>query len=207
MLTEADPEKIVWETLPDGDIGLRTPPGGGPVAEEQSYSVLSDGSFYCVYRSIDGHPVFTYSRDGGHTWDEPKYKHYADGRLMKHPRAANFVWKCSNGKYIYWFHNHGGTWYEDRNPVWISGGIEKDSPDGRIIEWTQPEILMYEDDVYVRMSYPDMIEEDGKIFITETNKNAGRVREIPAEFIEKMWNQFEIAEVEKEGLITVKNKL
>lgn len=36
MLTENDPEKIRWETLPDGDIGLRTPKGGGPVSEEQS---------------------------------------------------------------------------------------------------------------------------------------------------------------------------
>ena len=41
---------------------------------------------------------------------------FANGRLMKHPRAANFAWKCENGKYLYWFHNHGGNWYEDRNP-------------------------------------------------------------------------------------------
>ena len=37
ILTERDPEKITWETLPDGDVGLRTPPGGGPIAEEQSF--------------------------------------------------------------------------------------------------------------------------------------------------------------------------
>jgi hypothetical protein len=30
----------VWETLPDGEVGLRTPPGGGPIAEEQSTVVL-----------------------------------------------------------------------------------------------------------------------------------------------------------------------
>ena len=71
ILTETDPEKIRWETLPDGEIGLRTPPGGGPVAAEQSYSLLSDGSIYCVYRTIDGHPVNCYSRDGGHTWEPP----------------------------------------------------------------------------------------------------------------------------------------
>ena len=40
ILSEDDPEQITWETLPDGDAGLRTPPGGGPVAEEQSYSVF-----------------------------------------------------------------------------------------------------------------------------------------------------------------------
>ena len=57
ILTERDPEKITFETLPDGDIGLRTPAGGGRVAEEQSIVKLSDGSLYCVYRTIDGWPA------------------------------------------------------------------------------------------------------------------------------------------------------
>ena len=43
ILTERDPAKITFETLPDGDIGLRTPPGGGRVSEEQSIVKLSDG--------------------------------------------------------------------------------------------------------------------------------------------------------------------
>jgi hypothetical protein len=212
LLSETDPEKNCWETLPDGDVGLRTPPGGGPISEEQSYVVLSDGSFYVVYRSIDGYPVESYSRDDGHTWSQPQYKRYADGRMMKHPRAANFVWKCENGKYIYWFHNHGGRFvremwgepsinngllsingctphspYDDRNPVWLCGGIEADSPDGKILKWSQPEIVLYTDDPFVRMSYPDLIEDDGKYFITETQKNTARVHEIPTDFIEKIW--------------------
>ena len=68
ILTESDPKKIVWETLPEGDAGLRAPPGGGLIAEEQSYTVLSDGAIYCVYRTIDGHPAYAYSRDGGRNW-------------------------------------------------------------------------------------------------------------------------------------------
>ena len=108
ILTERDPEKIHWQTLPDGDVAIRQPAGGGPIAEEQSFSVLSDGSFFCVFRTIDGYSAYTYSRDGGHTWDPSQYMRYADGRLMKHRRAANFAWRCQNGKYIYWFHNHSG---------------------------------------------------------------------------------------------------
>lgn len=212
LLLEKDPLKILWETLPDGDIGLRTPPGGGPIAAEQSYSLLSDGSIYCVYRSIDGHPVYTYSRDGGHTWDTPRYKRYADGRLMKHPRAANFAWRCQNGKFLYWFHNHGGRFirehprrrsmaYQDRNPVWICGGMEIDSPQGKIIQWTQPEILLYDDDTLVRMSYPDLVEEDGQYFFTETQKDIARVHQIPATFLEKLWQQFSNKAVSKKALI------
>jgi hypothetical protein len=54
FLTEPDPERITFETLPDGDVGLRTPAGGGRVAGEQSVVKLSDGPLFCVYRTIDG---------------------------------------------------------------------------------------------------------------------------------------------------------
>ena len=207
-----DPAEANWETLPDGDIGLRTPPGGGPIAGEQSFSVLSDGSFYCVYRSIDGYPVFTYSRDEGHTWDTPKYLRYANGRLVKHPRAANFAWKCENGKFLYWFHNHGGKFisehpnrrsmaYNDRNPVWLSGGIEKDSKQGKVIEWSQPEILLYDDDPLIRMSYPDLVEDKGNYYITETQKDIARVHQIDQNLLEGLWNQFSNDEKSIKGFV------
>jgi hypothetical protein len=178
ILKESDPHCLRWETLPAGDIGLRAPVGGGPIAEEQSYSVLSDGSFYCVYRTIDGHPACSYSRDEGQTWSDPQFECYADGHPIKHPRAANFAWRCENGKYIYWFHNHGGKWYEDRNPVWLSGGVESDSPEGRIIQWSQPEIALYDDDTYIRISYPDLLEEDGEYYLFETQKDLARVHKL-----------------------------
>lgn len=209
ILTEQDPAKIRWETLPDGDVGLRTPAGGGRVSEEQSYSVLSDGTLYVVYRSVDGYPVESYSRDGGHTWSAARYKCFADGRRMKHPRAANFAWRCENGQWLYWFHNHGGrfvpkldpTGFEDRNPVWVSAGREIDTPAGRELSWSEPEILLYEDDPFVRMSYPDLLEEDGKVYVTETNKDRARVHELDRAFLEALWGQHARREVAREGLL------
>lgn len=202
MNTEKDPNKLVWETLPDGDIGLITPKGGGLIAEEQSMVVLSDKSIYCVYRSIDGHPVETYSRDKGHTWEQPQYKRYADNRLMKHPRAANFVWKCKNGKYLYWYHNNGSKWYENRNPAFLCSGIEYDTKEGRRIKWSQPEVLLYHEDPGVRMSYPDFIEDSDKYYITETQKLDARVHEIPEKFLQSLWNQFESSDITDEGLLS-----
>ncbi len=198
LLAADDPAAARWETLPDGDIGLRAPAGGGPIAEEQSYCVLSDNTIYCVYRTIAGHPAESTSRDGGRTWSTPRYKCFADGRRMKHPRAANFVWRCRNGRYLYWFHNHGGRFiggrpdaleiaYEDRNPVWLSAGVEIDTPAGRAIAWSEPEIALYDDDPFVRMSYPDLIEEAGRYFLTETQKDVARVHEIPGDLLEGMW--------------------
>jgi hypothetical protein len=216
ILTERDPAKISFETLPDGDIGLRTPTGGGRVAEEQSIAALSDGSLFCVYRTVDGWPVHAYSRDGGQRWTAPEYMTYAPGgRRVKHPRAANFVWRCSNGKFLYWFHNHGGSFiaamqadtsgatgnpYNDRNPAWLMAGTERATPEGKIIEWSQPEILLYDDDPFIRMSYPDLVEEGGKFFITETQKNVGRVHEIPAALVYGLFGQAEGRTVARQGL-------
>lgn len=213
ILTERDPSRITWETLPEGDKGIRTPAeGGGPIAEEQSFSVMSDGSIFCVFRTIDGHSAYSYSRDGGRTWEPSQYMRFADGRLMKHPRAANFAWRCENGRYIYWFHNHGGRFirehprrrtiaYEDRNPVWLVGGVEADSPKGKIIRWSQPEIALYDDDPYIRMSYPDLVEDGGNYFLTETQKDVARVHTVSPVLLEGMWNQFDAQEFSREGLV------
>ncbi|MCC6355425.1 MAG: hypothetical protein IT577_16160 [Verrucomicrobiae bacterium] len=215
ILTERDPEKIVFETLPDGDMGLRTPAGGGRVAEEQSIVKLSDDSLYCVYRTIDGWPACAYSRDGGHKWTPPAYKTYEPGgRRVKHPRAANFAWNCTNGKFLYWFHNHGGRFvgalgaagkdgrsaYDDRNPAWLMAGREVDTPQGKMIEWSQPEILLYDDDPYIRMSYPDLVEDGGKFFITETQKNIGRLHEVPKALVDGLFAQWDSSAVSTNGL-------
>ena len=216
ILTERDPSKVSFETLPEGTIGLRTPPGGGRVAEEQSIVSLSDGSIYCVYRTIDGWPACSYSRDGARNWSTPVYKSYTPGgRRVKHPRAANFVWKCSNGKYLYWFHNHGGRFvgelgsggrngqspYDDRNPAWLMAGREIDTPNGRILEWSQPEILLYDDHPAVRMSYPDLVEEDDEFFVTETQKTIGHTHKINPDLVSGLFNQWENRAVAKKGLI------
>ena len=212
ILTETDPSKVTWETLPDGEAGLRTPEGKKSVAEEHSYVCLSDGSFFCVYRTIEGHPGQAYSRDRGRTWTVPEFMtSRPGGRRIKHPRAANFVWRCENGNYLYWFHNHGGRFvgempggngpYEDRNPAWLCGGVEHDSPEGKVIHWSEPEILLYDDDTFIRMSYPDLVEEGGKYYVTETQKNLARVHEIEPGLLEGLWAQSENAQIATEGLI------
>ena len=188
---EKDPDKINWETLPEGDCGLRAPKGGNKIAEEHSYVTLSDQSIYSIYRTTDGHPARSYSRDFARTWEEPEYERYSNGNLIKNPRAANFVWKCSDNKYLYWFHNHGGNWYEDRNPAWLCGGIEIEKKGKKYISWSEPEIILYDDDPYIRMSYPDFLEYKNKYYLFETNKDKARVHELNKELIEGLWKQFE----------------
>ena len=204
ILSEPDPDKIHWETLPDGEVGLRAPAGGGPIAEEHSFVFLSDGTMHSVYRTIDGWPAVAYSTNGGHSWTKPVYMQYANGRRIKCSRAADFAWKCRNGNYLYWYHNHGGGEFlkegiaqnshysfEDRNPVWLCGGIEVDTPEGKRIAWSQPEIILYDDDPIVRISYPDLMEDAGEYYFTETNKDIGRIHKVDRGLIEGLWGQFD----------------
>lgn len=184
-----DPDHAVWQTLPDGEIGLRTPPGGGRVAEEQCFVKLSDGTIFCIYRTIDGHPACTLSRDGGHTFETPRYLQYANGRRIKHNRAATFLWPLGEGRYLLWFNNHSLTSYNRRNPIWCALGIETPTPNGLTLEFSQPEILLYHQSEHIGMSYPDLLY-DGDWYVTETQKSQARIHRIEKRFIEKLCGQF-----------------
>ena len=189
LLTERDPAKIRWTTLPDGEAGLRAP--RGIIAEEPSLVALSDGTLYCVYRTAAGRPAHATSHDRGHTWSTPAFLTYAPGgRELKHTRAANFVWRTAAGRYLYWYHNHEVPDFTgQRNPAWIAGGREIDTPAGRTLAWTEPEILLHAPEAATRMSYPDLLEDGGRTFVTETQKTVARVHEIPATFLDLLWAQ------------------
>ncbi|HOX39268.1 MAG TPA: exo-alpha-sialidase [Candidatus Brocadiia bacterium] len=198
ILSESDPAAIRWEMLPVGEKGLRADVFGS-VQEEHNTVPLNDGkSLYCVYRTTTGHPCHSYSRDRGRTWTTPEHMTYAPGgRRIKNPRACPKLWKTSDGRYLFWFHNHSGKDFKDRNPAWITGGIEKDG----MIRWSQPEILLYDPEPATRMSYPDLVEEDGRFWVTETNKDTARVHEIEPELLRGLWSQDGSVPATRDGLL------
>ncbi len=199
IATATDPEQIVWHTLPDGDAGVVNP-ALGPVCEEQNIEVLSDGTLYMVNRTVSGYPSYAVSRDKGHTWTVPQIMRYADGRPIKTPRACPRIWKASNGHFLFWFHNNSFPGWGNsgnRNPVWVSGGIERDGD----ILWSQPEILLYAPDpTMLGMSYPDFVEQDGRYWASETQKMVARVHEINPVLLEAVWTQHQKQEVARAGL-------
>ena len=208
--SESNPAKFIWNTLPDGDIGLRAPAGGGEVAEEHCLVRLSDNTFYSIYRTIDGWPAFSLSRDLGHHWTDPQYLRYADGRLIKNPRAANFLWKCANGMYLYWFHNNGGIQmarreftfhYKNRNPAWLCAAMEIDGKNGKELVFSQPEIVLYDDDPMIRMSYPDYLEEEGIHYLVEAQKHVARIHVIDPDLLRCLFGQFTACEVSRDSLV------
>ena len=198
---EKNPNKLKWTMLPDSDSGIKNPEFG-LINSEHNIFQLINGRLYCMNRTVSGYPLESYSTDGGKSWTTPQPPVYENGIKLKNPRACPRIWKCKNGKYLFWYHNNGGWNFGTRNPAWLSGGIEKD---GKIV-WSQPEILFYEEDKNVRMSYPDLIEQDGKYWITETNKADARCHAIPNEFLNTLWSQFEISEVAKNNLVAEWNE-
>ena len=187
--TERRPDKLRWHTLPEGNDGLKSPEG--PIASEPNLTSLSDGSLFCTFRTVAGHPCHAYSRDDGKTWSKPEFMTYGpSGGLVDHPRAANFVRKLTDGpykgRYIFWFHNHRGTNYQGRNPGYLLGGIEVDGPDGKLIQWGKPVAILYSKDPKVRISYPDFILDNG-LHVTETQKSTARVHRIPDELLKLLW--------------------
>lgn len=215
ILTESDPNKIHWETLPEGDEGLRAPKG--PVSDETNLVPMSDGSLYCTYRTIDGYLCHAYSNNEGLKWTPTAYGTYSPGgERIKHNRADCPVWKLSNGKYLLWFNNHSGesshstarSYYPGRNPVWISGGIEKNGS----IYWSEPEIFLFDENLINNkgmasgISYPDFVEEKGDLYVTETQKTRARIHKIDRKFLTSLWDQFDIKEEAKNGLVLKLNE-
>lgn len=197
ILTERDATKIRWSLLPENERRIHAPQEGS-VQEEHNLVWLGGTDWYCVYRTTQGYPCHTYSRDDGKTWDPPTPMTYSpDGPIMRNPRANAKLFRTSTGKFLFWFHNHGGKSYEDRNPAWLSGGELRDGK----LHWSQPEIVLYvKDQPKTRMSYPDLIEEGGRYWLTETTKDRAGVHEIPASFLEALWRQPQYAGVSRDEL-------
>jgi len=51
------------------------------------------------------------------------------------------------------------------------------------------------------MSYPDLIEQDGRFWVTETNKTIARVHEIDPTLLEGLWRQAEAKTVSRDRLL------
>ncbi len=197
LLTEPHVDRIRWQLLPDGERGIRAPEFGS-VQEEHNLVPLGDGRLFCVYRTTMGYPCHVYSSDGGRTWTKPEPMTYTPGgQTVKQNRACPKLWRCANGKFLFWYHLHDGRSYSDRNPAWITGGTVVDGK----IHWSQAEILLYHDDPKTRMSYPDLIEQDGRYFVTETQKTVARVHEIDKTLLEGLWSQGTVKTVARKGLL------
>jgi hypothetical protein len=201
LLTERDPDKLAFKLLPDGEKGIRNP-ALGSVQEEHNLVPLAKSDLLCVFRLEGGTPGQSYSRDNGVTWSLPEPMTYGPGkRTLKTPRACPKLFVTSEGKYLFWYHNHGGKLWSGRNPAFLAGGILRE--DG-FIHWSEPEIALFDPTPSIRMSYPDLIEQGGAFWLTETQKSVARAHLLDRTLLEGLWSQATATNVCQKGLLLEK---
>jgi hypothetical protein len=195
--TETDVSKIKWNFTPTGANGISSPVMG-PVQEEFNIRQLSSGGFICFNRTARGYPAVSYSQDNCKTWSVPVPATYAYGDTIRTPRACARIFKCSNGKYLLWFHNNSFV-AGHRNPVWLSGGIESNG----VIKWSQPEMILFSQTLTynILISYPDLVEDNGNYYLTETQKKDACINKINPKLLDMLWNQGQKAELIKDHLV------
>ena len=143
---------------------------------------LSDGSLYATYRPSTATTATPTAATAGTPGRRPSMPPTLPADAPSSIRAAaNFVKKFSNGKFLLWYHNHGGEavhnakwdYYLNRNPAWILAASRRTAsftgPSRRFSSTRESD---------TRMSYPDFIEDGGRFFVTETQKTIARVHEI-----------------------------
>ena len=176
-------------TLPEGGKELLPRPGD-VITEEHCAVKLSDGTLFCTSRTEKGYPLVFVSHDDGKTFTDGFIPKHIGGQAVKQPRAANFLWKLKSGKYLYWFHNVGNMGYDFRNPAWCAPAYEIDTENGKELIYGQPEILFYHTTGdRLSISYPDFIEYEGKILITETQKQIARIHTVSDRLQNALLNQ------------------
>ncbi|MCD6339363.1 MAG: hypothetical protein J7M29_08320 [Verrucomicrobia bacterium] len=202
ILSERNPERIRWTLLPEGGRGIRNE-AFGSVQEEHNLVPLGHNRLYCVYRTTMGFPCHAYSENGGRAWSKPEPMTYTPGgRVVRHPRACPKVWRTREGRYLFWFHNNGeksynvGRLYGSRNIAWLSAGRLVNG----LLHWSQPEIVRYCANPLRGCSYPDLVEDGGRFFISATQKSEARVAPIDPQLLRDLWRQHELRQTAREGL-------
>lgn len=175
-------------TLPEGAKELLPRPGDR-ITEEHCCVKLSDGTLFCTSRTESGYPLVFVSHDDGKNFTDGFIPKHVGGQSVKQPRAANFLWKLKSGKYLYWFHNVGNMGYDFRDPAWCAPAFEVDTECGKELVYGQPEILFYHFGDRLSISYPDLIEYEGKLMITETQKFIARIHTVGERLQNALLNQ------------------
>ena len=209
VLTEKDPLAIIWNLFPDGDHGIMPigPPSGMNWEEAHVIQLEKFKGMFTICRTSKGYigASKTFDDSGSANWSESHYATYSDdllpaatNRLLKNPEGPITLKRFANGKYLLLFYFNSVNGYYNatakrspRNPYFISAGWE--SNDGEI-HFSQPEIALYNPGESLKYGqgtgpgYPDFIEDNGNIFITETNKTQARVHKIDSTFLDLLFS-------------------
>jgi len=120
ILKERDPTKLKVTLLPEGSYGIRMPEHPDSIdsaAEEPTVLRLSDGRWFCVFRTHQGCVGYSVSTDEGKSWLEAKPLRYHDkGEIILHPRSSCPIYPLEDGRFFVTTHNNDGSANGGRHP-------------------------------------------------------------------------------------------
>ena len=171
----------------------------GSVQEEHNVVPLGDGSLYCVWRTTTGASLLTpTAATAAAPGPTPEPMTYTPGgRVMKN--AAGVPQGCGGPPTA--SSCSGST---TTRPI-VSG--PQPGVDHRRRGAGRPHPLVAARDPPLRsrperrMSYPDLIEQDGRYWVTETQKTIARVHEVDPALLEGLWSQGRSREISRRGLV------
>ena len=198
VLTEADPARLRFRFLPEGDEGLWAPYPDTErhFGQEGTLAGLSGGRLLCVFRTRRGHPFYSISGDRGASWSTPDVLRLCPGGEPFHqPCAPCPMTKLPDGRFIFLFHNtrpEGGGWYP-RDPLWVSVGREAPGvAENAGLYFSQPKVLVYNDGKPggpfkdFEIGYPSFYRIAGRHYVAYANKTSElRIHEVPEGLLEE----------------------
>lgn len=196
ILAEADPAKLRFRFLPEGNEGLWVsyPDTDRHFGQEGTVVELSSSRLLCVFRSRLGHPCYAISADDGATWSQPdSLRCCPDGEPFNQPCAPCPMAKLPDGRFIFLFYNakpEGSGWYP-RDPLWVAigrqaPGVVKNAG----LYFTRPKVVIYNDGVPggpfkdFEIGYPQFYSFGNRKLIAYANKTCQlRINEVPEDLL------------------------
>ena len=215
--------KAEWRTVGAGPSGPTAPRGlrswsdDAPGVSAEPHVVPTPKGFYLVFRTDAGFvgAASAPAADGpwalvDGTWashrPDPAFPARNASYPLKNPRGPitprlfETVRGAANGTYLMLYYNNGGEptgtimGFPSRCVYWIVPGWAED--DGQVL-WGEPEVALYESHDTCKThngpGYPDFIETEDAVYISETNKAAAYVHKVDASLLALLFSQHDRA--------------
>ena len=100
-------EDLQITTLPEDDRGIFVyrPSGEKGRIEEPAWVILPDGRLFATMRTNLGTVFYSFSSDGGKSWNTPRVLYFDDNTPFVHPISPCPIFDLGEGRYVQFFHN------------------------------------------------------------------------------------------------------
>ena len=103
---DPDVKDLKITTLPEDDRGIFVYRPSGEVGriEEPSWVILPNGTIFCSMRNNLGFVSYSFSHDGGLTWNTPRTLYFDDFTPFVHPISPCPIYDLGDGRYMQIYH-------------------------------------------------------------------------------------------------------